>query len=418
MFGDNEAYSTHYWGPTTLICILPPAVAAGLVPVTIKENKFSAQLTSPTAGVAPGIGDEAKDMMSSSSASQDVDFVDSILNSDVVMFNYRDDTDRELMELALQIVGMKLTGRTEDAKQIAMAILNQVKRPGGGQQQGGSGSFGESKVLETLEGVQALDTPFEVDWSLQTTTQQTMLHLATILNWPTLCAFLIQQGIKVDLTDRNEFTALHFASWLGRSQILKMLYLAGARPELRNAFGLTAKGLTDPKIAGIWDVLQLDNMPPTISEPLEGGATGVQATPLPESISTPLPPAPSLEKRSTSGETLLTSSSLSSFVRVEKQRRRKRDRMTFTFWLPLFIREHLLPPLLASCAPQSPLSPPLQWCLPLLASNFSPCRTSPGRTLPTSLASRLSTSESSPVLIPLSCSFLFFFFFVLLQVSL
>ena len=147
MFGENEAFSTHYWGPTTLICLLPPSVTPGLVPVTIKESRFSSQLNSPSAGVASSMGDEASGMHSSPSH-QEVDFVDSILNTDIVMFNYRDgefffffffffslsfvllsecfsdhiplqlDTDKELMELALQIVGMKLTGRTEDAKQV------------------------------------------------------------------------------------------------------------------------------------------------------------------------------------------------------------------------------------------------------------------------------------------------------------
>lgn len=90
MFGDNEAFSTHYWGPTTLICILPPSVSPGLVPVTIKENRYS-QFSSPPAGVYSFGGNDFKGTSSTSaSPRQELDFVDSILNTDVVMFNYRD----------------------------------------------------------------------------------------------------------------------------------------------------------------------------------------------------------------------------------------------------------------------------------------------------------------------------------------
>jgi hypothetical protein len=88
MFGENEAFSTHYWGPTTLICLLPPSVTPGLVPVTIKESRFSSTFNSPSAGVLPG-GDEASGM-SSSPSRQELDFVDAVLNTDIVMFNYRD----------------------------------------------------------------------------------------------------------------------------------------------------------------------------------------------------------------------------------------------------------------------------------------------------------------------------------------
>ena len=37
MFGDAEAIQTNFWGPKTLLCILPPSLVPGTVPVTIKD---------------------------------------------------------------------------------------------------------------------------------------------------------------------------------------------------------------------------------------------------------------------------------------------------------------------------------------------------------------------------------------------
>jgi len=67
---------------------------------------------------------------------------------------------------------------------------------------------------------------------------------------------------------------------------------------------------------------------------------------LPPTIIAPPPPV----TRSTSTESIGSSSSgeidaqqfLAYRPKIEKQRRRKRDRMTFTFWLPLMICEFLL----------------------------------------------------------------------------
>ena len=39
------------------------------------------------------------------------------------VFTYTDDTDRQLIELALQIVGLKMNGKLEDAKNIAKRIV-------------------------------------------------------------------------------------------------------------------------------------------------------------------------------------------------------------------------------------------------------------------------------------------------------
>lgn len=38
MFGGIPAVRTHFWGATTLVCVLPPAPTPGQVPVTFKEH--------------------------------------------------------------------------------------------------------------------------------------------------------------------------------------------------------------------------------------------------------------------------------------------------------------------------------------------------------------------------------------------
>jgi hypothetical protein len=86
MFGDTPATNIQYWSPNTLICTLPPATQPGAVVVSFKE--------------APPTN-----------------------KSDVMVFTYLVETDRALMELALQVVGMKMTGIVEDARKIAMRIV-------------------------------------------------------------------------------------------------------------------------------------------------------------------------------------------------------------------------------------------------------------------------------------------------------
>ncbi|KAI9317294.1 hypothetical protein BX666DRAFT_1814251, partial [Dichotomocladium elegans] len=71
MFGENPAMPTHCWSPNTLLCILPPAASAGPVVVSFKEHPLMLE------------------------------------GQDVVLFTYFDESDRALMELALQVVGLK-----------------------------------------------------------------------------------------------------------------------------------------------------------------------------------------------------------------------------------------------------------------------------------------------------------------------
>ncbi|KAK4703523.1 hypothetical protein P7C70_g2691, partial [Phenoliferia sp. Uapishka_3] len=88
VFGDSAAVPTHYWSSSTLVCILPPSANPGPVVVGIKGVPLT---------VEQGTG--------------------------LQLFTYKDDSDRSLLELALQVVGLKMTGRLEDASAVAMRIV-------------------------------------------------------------------------------------------------------------------------------------------------------------------------------------------------------------------------------------------------------------------------------------------------------
>lgn len=88
VFGDSAAVPTHFWSSNTLVCILPPSANPGPVVVGIKGVPLT---------VEAGTG--------------------------LQLFTYKDDSDRSLLELALQVVGLKMTGRLEDASAVAMRIV-------------------------------------------------------------------------------------------------------------------------------------------------------------------------------------------------------------------------------------------------------------------------------------------------------
>ncbi|BGP26236.1 membrane-bound transcriptional activator [Rhodotorula toruloides] len=104
VFGDTPA-ATHYWSNNTLVCVLPPSANPGPVVVGIK-------------GVPLTVG-----------------------GAGLQLFTYKDDSDRSLLELALQVVGLKMTGRLEDASAVAMRIVGNGP---GGQGAGPNGSASPS----------------------------------------------------------------------------------------------------------------------------------------------------------------------------------------------------------------------------------------------------------------------------------
>lgn len=104
VFGDSPAVPTHYWSSNTLVCVLPPSANPGPVVVGIKGVPLTVEQA-----------------------------------NGLQLFTYKDDSDRSLLELALQVVGLKMTGRLEDASAVAMRIVGNSNQASGSNGSGGAG---------------------------------------------------------------------------------------------------------------------------------------------------------------------------------------------------------------------------------------------------------------------------------------
>ncbi|KAI0762137.1 hypothetical protein BD413DRAFT_585897 [Trametes elegans] len=229
VFGGTASTSTQRWSDNTLVCVLPPSTTPGAVQVWFDG------LPKEDDGTPPCI------------------------------FTYTDETDRALMELALQVVGLKMTGKIEDARNIAMRIVGNTGGPepdhnmsAGGAMQLSSqadlprhlllGSAGDSGDFEKLllDFLSALDVPVDgpsgsrsTSISRPTASGQTLLHLATLAKFPTLVKFLLAREIDIDARDQNGCTALYLAALTGAGDCARALVDAGAALDVVNAAGRT-----------------------------------------------------------------------------------------------------------------------------------------------------------------------------------
>lgn len=215
-FGSNQALATHCWSETTIVTYLPPAAQPGQVLVSFENHE---------------------NMMGAAQQHQ--------------IFTYTDDTDRQLIELALQIVGLKMNGKLEDAKNIAKRIV--------GSDTSGANSNAESpnpinsknvynaniewydnahKAVQELTKsnlsteeilinfISLVDLPncpiIIPNWQLCNSQGQTMLHLATLKGYKDLIKFLFKHGCKMDIKDNQGLTPLFFASMCGNRDLIKI----------------------------------------------------------------------------------------------------------------------------------------------------------------------------------------------------
>ncbi|ORY92060.1 hypothetical protein BCR43DRAFT_497727 [Syncephalastrum racemosum] len=212
LFGDRPA-TTLCWSPSTLVCVLPPALQAGPVVVSFKEHPLLVEGT------------------------------------DVTLFHYYDANDQALLELALQVVGLKMTGKLHDAKQVAMGIVqgNQSNSNTEGkpvvvssqQQQLQLQPQANDKSTTVLEErvVRALRATNVRDVSAVNATGHTLLHLAVMCCYRELVQVLLQLDAPVDAQDRNGLTPLHLACTKGYGAIADMLITAsGGQTQAQSRF--------------------------------------------------------------------------------------------------------------------------------------------------------------------------------------
>lgn len=186
------------------------------------------------------------------------------------------------MELALQVVGLKMTGKIEDAKDIAMRIVGNSQDSQGGNRsnsqmmnlangalpdsrrlllgRGGDAEF-EKTIIDSLTSLDMRNDSGEPESlasiiSHPTKTGQTLLHLAASLNFPSLVEFLIQRDIFLDSRDINGYTALHSAVLNGSRCCARQIINAGADTSIYTRVGYTAMELAPE---GFFDPPRADN---------------------------------------------------------------------------------------------------------------------------------------------------------------
>lgn len=214
-FGGTNALATHCWSESTIVTFLPPAASPGQVLVSFESEEGRAD------------------------------------NSSV--FTYTDDTDRQMIELALQIVGLKMNGKLEDARHIARRIVGtDLFDKAGGSSEATDGNYKQnlafgasSEEEELLKLMNVCDLPESPlpNWQVCNREKQTMLHLACLKGFQRVVSALVTRGARVDCKDVNGYTPLHFAAMGGHTKVASILFKARANGALKTNGGLTAADL-------------------------------------------------------------------------------------------------------------------------------------------------------------------------------
>ncbi|KAI1179680.1 hypothetical protein F4777DRAFT_442190 [Nemania sp. FL0916] len=217
-FGAHKAITTTYWGPTSLVSMLPPSPVSGPVPVTIKQQGRVSSLQQP------------------------------------LIFTYKDDEEDQLIRLALGVLASRV-GRADPANYARSILFAQGSQPSssGSNHQAShgngnnnfasfrleSGEAVESGLLRLLEVVDLDETPGEVQIDLKRPSGQTMLHLACSLGFVRFVAALLLRGANVHMKDNGGFTPLHMAAINDRPEIVRRLIAKGADRNVQSRSGVT-----------------------------------------------------------------------------------------------------------------------------------------------------------------------------------
>ena len=208
MFGSLPANIVSYISPSTMVVRLPPSQLAGVVSVTVAGQEIIHSL------------------------------------DNTVFFTYKNDLDRAMMELALQLIGMKMTGRVDDARDIAMRIINEfnpVSTLGTNPSQNNndismkSSSQAPSNNLERVlitclaAAVATGGIHFTTNDLLYCTTEgeHTLLHLAALASFDILFEYLANIGGQELLfaSDLNGLTPCDLYFLSGRQRYLENMGL-------------------------------------------------------------------------------------------------------------------------------------------------------------------------------------------------
>jgi hypothetical protein len=157
------------------------------------------------------------------------------------------------MELALQVVGLKMTGKIEEVRDIAMRIVGATAQDTTQMlnMTSSSNTNFEQQVINALaamDGLTSCENAHSVRSiiSHQSATGQTLLHLACFGDYRMLVDFLIEREIQLNVRDKNGCTALHFAALSGSQACAGKLVDAGADMTAVDALGRTPVQIASP----------------------------------------------------------------------------------------------------------------------------------------------------------------------------
>ncbi|KAI0914519.1 hypothetical protein F4823DRAFT_557870 [Ustulina deusta] len=216
-FGSQRAITTTYWGPTSLVCMLPPSPVSGPVPVTIKQP-----------GRRQGVQQPA-------------------------VFKYKDDDEDQLIRTALGVLAGQYGAVMADPVGFARSILFAQTSASGPSNQAPHGNGNnpfthlslesreavESGLLRILEVMDLDESPNKARINLRRSSGQTMLHLACSLGFIRFVAGLLLRGANVHIRDNGGFTPLHMAAMNDHPEIVRRLIAKGADRNVRSGSGLT-----------------------------------------------------------------------------------------------------------------------------------------------------------------------------------
>mmetsp|Transcript_2489 Transcript_2489/g.2417 ORF Transcript_2489/g.2417 Transcript_2489/m.2417 type:complete len:1179 (+) Transcript_2489:162-3698(+) len=251
-FGANQALATHCWSETTLVTYLPPASQPGQVLVSFEDHENTM------------IGGPPQQQI----------------------FTYTDDTDKQLIELALQIVGLKMNGKLEDAKNIAKRIVGTDNSNISGANSNATSPVNQQNMnqaniewfdsahktvlqltksdlsteeilINFLSLVDLPNCPIIIpNWQLCNGQGQTLLHLASLKKYSQLIKFLITHGCKTDVKDNQGLTPLFLASMCGYRDLIQVFVACKSNWNLKLSNDKLLKDYCDPNVLDVFNTLE------------------------------------------------------------------------------------------------------------------------------------------------------------------
>ncbi|KAF5103144.1 hypothetical protein D0Z03_000282 [Geotrichum reessii] len=162
-----------------------------------------------------------------------------------------------LIELALQVVGLKMNGRLEDARDIARRIVGSTASTPTTPfdstqiQQLSNYNMGtnipvdklDDLLLKCLELIDQCQSEYLPNWQLSNGEGQTMLHLSASLGLTKFSRKLLSKRPALDVQDKSGFTPLHFAALYDHIELVELFLEHGAKPDQRTYTKHTYKEL-------------------------------------------------------------------------------------------------------------------------------------------------------------------------------